>query len=95
MIAVERYRLASGRWPEKLEDLVGVYLKKAPLDPADGMPLKYRRDSDHVSIYAIGKDGKDHGGKLCIENWKDGFDMGRRLWDVNKRRQPAKPSAGP
>ena len=93
MIAVERYRLAHVRWPNKLEDLVGTYVKKLPLDPADGKPIKYRKDPGFVSLYAVGADEKDHGGKVANVIWKRGFDYGLRLWDVAKRRQPPKPRA--
>jgi hypothetical protein len=91
MVAVERYRLAHGRWPDRLEDLVGTYVKKVPLDPADGTPIKYRQDPGFVSLYAIGADGKDHGGQVANIIWKRGVDYGLRLWEVAKRRQPAKP----
>jgi hypothetical protein len=93
IVAAERYRLARGRWPGKLDDLVGAYLKEVPLDPADGKLLKYRRDPGFISIYAVGADGKDHGGKVGNDTWKTGFDLGLRLWDVENRRQPPTPRA--
>jgi hypothetical protein len=40
-------------------------------------------------IYSVGDDGVDHGGDLDSPLQK-GKDRGLRLWDVAKRRQPAK-----
>src|SRR5262249_54922795 len=43
LLALERYRLDKGAWPAKLEELTPKLLKKVPLDPFDGKPLRYRR----------------------------------------------------
>lgn len=61
-IAVERYRLAEGRFPESLEQLVPKYLEIVPIDPFDGMPLRYKRLEKGYTIYSIGEDGEDNGG---------------------------------
>ena len=42
-LAVERYRLAQGKLPEELEELVPDYLSTLPIDPFDGKLLKYER----------------------------------------------------
>ncbi len=61
--AVERYRLAHGRLPEKLEALVPQYLVKLPNDVIDGQPLRYRLDgTDGFILYSIGWNQKDDGG---------------------------------
>ncbi len=41
-VAVERYRIAAGRLPVDLSDLVPAYLDGVPEDPFDGRPLRYR-----------------------------------------------------
>jgi ABC-type transport system involved in multi-copper enzyme maturation permease subunit len=59
-------------------------------DPYDGAPLRYRQLDDGVVIYSIGPDGLDNGGKLDRQNaGAIGVDLGFRLWDVDRRRQPA------
>lgn len=105
MIAVERYRRAKNRWPDTLAELVPEYLAKVPLDPFDGALLRYRRLGDGVVIYSVGPDGHDDAGNL--EGLQDlseiitgapakkGTDLGFRLWDVSKRRQPPEPSLAP
>jgi hypothetical protein len=90
-LAAERYRLKHGRWPESLADLKGEFLRDVPADPFDGKPLRYRRDGEGVVVYAVGPDGKDDGGdRATLNTHKDGTDLGFRLWDVDKRRQPRK-----
>jgi hypothetical protein len=95
LVAAERYRLKHGRWPAALADLVPDYLPQVPLDPYDGAPLRYRRLDDGVVIYSVGLDGKDDGGNLNRDRPMDpGTDLGFRLWDVARRRQPAPPVTG-
>jgi hypothetical protein len=62
-LAIERYRLATGKVPERLEELVPQYLKEVPIDPFDGQPIRYRRTDPGYCLYNIGEDGQDNGGK--------------------------------
>ncbi len=61
-IVVERYRLAVGRLPLSLEDLVPVYMKTIPTDPFDGKSLKYRILQTGFVVYSVGEDKTDDGG---------------------------------
>ncbi|MCC7373328.1 MAG: hypothetical protein IT581_01640 [Verrucomicrobiales bacterium] len=62
-LALERYRLADGRYPEALEALAPRFLSSVPMDPMDGKPLRYSRtDDDHFRLYSIGRDRADDGG---------------------------------
>ena len=67
-IAVERYRLAEGRLPERLDELVPKYIEAVPIDPFDGRPLRYRRLAKGYIIYTIGADEIDNGGRGKIPN---------------------------
>jgi hypothetical protein len=90
-IAVERYRQKHQRWPQQLADLVPDFLAAVPSDPFTDAPLRYQRLEDGVVIYSIGRDREDGGGFLKREGvLKDPDDVGFQLWDVAKRRQPAK-----
>ena len=42
-VAAERFRLASGRWPESLAELAPAYIDAIPGDLYDGGPLRLRR----------------------------------------------------
>jgi hypothetical protein len=91
VLAVERYRRDKGDWPARLDDLAPKLLKKVPLDPYDGKPLRYVRVADGVIVYSVGADGIDNGGNIDRTNpVAPGTDIGFQLWDVKHRRQPAK-----
>jgi len=63
-----------------------------PADLYDGMPLRLRRLEDGLVIYSVGPDGQDNGGHLDRKSpTNPGTDLGFRLWDVAKRRQPPVP----
>ncbi len=60
-IALRRYQLEHGAWPETLEALVPDYLEAVPRDPFDeSRPLNY--DRERRMIWSIGKDFVDEGG---------------------------------
>ena len=61
-LAVERYRLATGKLPEALNALVPQYLAQVPIDPFDGQALRYRRTDPGYLLYDVGEDGQDNGG---------------------------------
>lgn len=88
-LAAERYQQKHKRWPDSLDKLCPQFLPAVPLDPFDGAPLRYRRFDEGMIIYCVGNDGVDNGGHLDPERVNQpGVDMGIRLWDVPKRRQP-------
>lgn len=62
-LAVERYRLEYGRLPERLEELVPAYLETLPLDPFDGESLRYQREDEGFTVYSIGSNTIDEGGR--------------------------------
>jgi hypothetical protein len=91
-LACERYRQKAGTWPAKLADLVSDYLPEVPTDPYDGKPLRFRRLADGLAIYTLGPDEQDDGGTFDREKpIRPGTDIGFRLWDAVKRRQPPSP----
>jgi ABC-type transport system involved in multi-copper enzyme maturation permease subunit len=100
MLAMERYRLALQRWPESLEALVPGFLREIPADPFDGKPLRYRRQGGGVVIYSVGFNGVDNGGNIVRKPPSKasaiGSDVGVRLYDTSRRRQPPpRGSVGP
>jgi len=61
--ALERYHLAHGDYPEKLESLMPQYLDDVPHDVIGGQPPHYRRAADGTFVlYSIGWSGRDHNG---------------------------------
>ena len=61
-LAVMRYRLAAGRLPDALTDLVPIYLDTVPVDPYDGKDLRYEKLGVGFVVYSIGQDMRDDGG---------------------------------
>ena len=79
--ALERYRLAHGGYPEKLDALVPQFIAKLPHDiiggpPSQGsgaasQPLHYRRTADgKFLLYSVGWNETDDGGQVALQ--KDG-----------------------
>lgn len=91
LLAAERFRKAKGRWPEKFEDLVPDYLPRVPFDIYVKSALHLLRTEDGLTIYSVGPDETDNAGDFKSNPMTSGSDMGYRLWDVQKRRQAAKP----
>ena len=61
--ALERYRLANGRYPQTLGALTPRFLEKIPADIIGGKPLNFqlRPDGQYV-LYSIGWNERDDGG---------------------------------
>ena len=62
--ALERFRIANARYPERLEELTPQFIGKLPHDPCDGQPFRYRITPEGYLLYSIGMDCKDDGGKV-------------------------------
>jgi len=80
--ALERYRLAKGRFPETLETLAPSFIERLPHDVINGEPLKYRRTDDgQFILYSVGWDETDEGGKFAaIEKGAQAQDKGDWTW---------------
>ncbi|MGB8369975.1 MAG: hypothetical protein ACLPYZ_13545 [Limisphaerales bacterium] len=75
--ALERYRLANGKYPEMLDALVPQFIEKLPHDIINGQPLHYRRTDDPPSqgsgaaggkflLYSVGWNETDDGGQVAF-----------------------------
>jgi len=68
MLALERYRILQGNYPDTLDALVPAHLDELPRDPFADRPLSYRRctpsereDARPYVLYSVGPDGIDQG----------------------------------
>jgi hypothetical protein len=62
-IALKRFQLRHGHYPEGLSALAPEFLRETPGDPIDGQPLRYRLQADgSFLLYSIGQDAEDNGG---------------------------------
>jgi hypothetical protein len=61
--ALERYRLAQGHFPDRLDALTAQFLSQLPADLLSGEPYKYRRTDDgQFVLYSVGWNQSDDGG---------------------------------
>lgn len=59
-LALERHRLAEGRYPDTLAALVPTYLPELPQDPFNpGHPIKYLLRDGRPVLYSVGSNGLD------------------------------------
>jgi hypothetical protein len=66
-IALERYRLAHGEYPESLDALAPQFIEKVPHDVIGGGPLHYRRTDDgQFILYSVGWNKRDDGGVVVF-----------------------------
>ena len=89
-LAAERFRQARGCWPAEMKEMIPEFLPTPLLDPFTAKPLIMHRTADGLIIYSVSTDGEDDGGNLAPNYRARGSDIGMRLWDPDKRRQPAK-----
>ncbi|MGO8930637.1 MAG: hypothetical protein ACLQU3_27585 [Limisphaerales bacterium] len=65
--ALERFRLAHGKYPETLDALAPQFIAKVPHDPIGGQPLHYRpTDNGQFILYSVGWNEKDDGGIVSL-----------------------------
>jgi hypothetical protein len=70
-LALERYRLARGSYPEELQSLAPQFVASVPSDVIGGGELRYRRnDGDRLVLYSVGWNGKDDGGVVALVRGK-------------------------
>lgn len=80
-IALERYRLAKGRYPATLDSLVPEFVADLPHDIINGQPLKYRTTTDgQFVLYSVGWNETDDGGVVVYH-----ADKGRETGAMNDR----------
>lgn len=88
-LALERYRLAKGRWPASFDELVPRWLPEVPPDPYGPGSIRSRRGVDGVVIYSVGPDAKhDDTGVNNIIDPPLRAVLGFRLWNPDQRRRP-------
>lgn len=86
-IALERYRLANGNYPDSLAALMPRFMDKVPHDIIGGQPLHYRRTEDgQFILYSIGWNGTDDGGISGMTSFHHSdFRKGDWVWRYPKK----------
>jgi hypothetical protein len=71
-LAVTAYRLKTGKFPQRIDQLVPDHLAQVPLDPFDGQPLRLKHDGKDLLMYSIGPDLRDDGGAALDPKSREG-----------------------
>jgi hypothetical protein len=67
-IALERYRMARGEFPETLAPLAPQFVAKVPVDVMGGQSLNYHRETGGgFTLYSVGWNGKDDHGLAAFK----------------------------
>jgi hypothetical protein len=83
-MALERYRLAKGNYPETLDVLAPEFIAQVPTDVVGGKALKYRREADgQFVLYSVGWNETDDGGVVVYREFGSNrvdLDKGDWVW---------------
>jgi competence protein ComGC len=89
ILALRRWRLEKNEYPANLDELVAAgYLKELPADPFSDKTLVYKKTDDDFTLYSVGSNFKDDGGKSGVDTrgeakkWMDNGDT--VFWPVPK-----------
>ena len=94
IVALQRWHADTGEYPEALNELVKAgYLKKLPADPYGHRPLVYTRIDEDFTLYSVGRNFKDDGGRLghlgsYVRTWGTEKDGDAVFWPVHWQRKP-------
>ena len=81
LVAVRRWQLRhGGNLPRRLDSRrEGRRPCSGPLDPYDGRPIRFAVVDGQPTVYAIGQDGRDDGGRIDNSRSPDSGDVLLRL----------------
>lgn len=83
-LALRVYQLEHGAPPPSLQALVPAYIQVVPADPfGKGAPFRYHTDGKTYTLWSIGPDGRDDGGKPIP--WRNKKMGGKRYADERKK----------
>ncbi len=91
LVAAERHRRKTGKWPTAVAAIDPTILPSAPVDPFSGESFRMEHRDGQLFVYSIGPNGQDEHGAYEPKRWMEGGpdDAGGRGWDVSLRGQPA------
>ncbi len=91
LIAAERHRRKTGKWPATVKAIDPSILPDPPADPFTGKSFHIEYHDGQLVIYSLGPNGKDERGEYDPKLWNKGEsdDVGARAWDVKLRGRPS------
>ena len=89
ILAILRFKADKGNFPDNLDELITAgYLKEQPQDPYNNRPLTYKRTGNNFTLYSLGPNFKDDGGKQTGDKRLPGWwnSVGDTVfWPVSKK----------
>ncbi len=91
LIAAERHRKKTGKWPESIAAIDPAILPRPPADPYTGEPYRIQRLDGGLIVYSVGANRRDDHGEFDKQRLQnDGTDdIIARGWDVSRRGREA------
>ncbi len=86
--ALERHRLANGRYPETLAELVPSFLGAIPADIVSEAPLTLQQEGSRLILYSVGWNERDDSGTIVLtkERWPAvDFTQGDWVWQFPEK----------
>ena len=77
LVALHRYEVREGRWPQQLQALVPDFISEIPRDPYDGEALRYRLVDEGPMLWSVGPDRIDQSGVSSNEKVLPGLRLER------------------
>jgi hypothetical protein len=80
--ALERYHLAHGQYPDRLDVLAPEFLPTLPHDLIGGESYKYHRTADSFVLYSVGWNETDDGGQVGMKGKSTDISQGDWVWGM-------------
>lgn len=61
-INLHKFHLRTQRWPDSLDELIGLDIKELPVDPFSDAPFRYEKTDAGYRLWSIGANGEDENG---------------------------------
>ena len=93
LMAAERHRRKTGKWPATVAVIGRTILPHAPVDPFSGDSFRVTHRDNQLFVYSIGPNRQDEQGQYEPKTWMSGGfdDAGGRAWDVPLRARASLP----
>lgn len=86
---LKMFEIDHGTYPERLEDLIPVYLSELPKDPFSGISMKYQKESNGYLLYSVGMNlSDDFGDVIRDRRGQIVIDSGDWVWGARNRMIP-------
>ncbi|GMW02143.1 MAG: hypothetical protein AMXMBFR84_32790 [Candidatus Hydrogenedentota bacterium] len=79
-LALCRYRIANGQYPDSLDQLVPEFIESVPIDWFVEGPMIYRKHDSGYTLYSVGPDQQDNDG-LERDGLSETYDI---VWQIEK-----------